>query len=133
MHPFQSRMICQVCPDKKRVSMATDDAKRIKINLNRLMDRSLTKKVTATPVAFYDAMKCQYTAGACGRFRTLLLELRRVEQELKECYDALCANVQHFLDAGEEDKAASIAYKASQNLRGHYPQAVRFLARLKSH
>lgn len=132
MDPFRAKMICQVCPDKKRVSMATDDAKRIRLNLDRLIDRSFAKRAKETPVAFYDAMKCQYTAGACGRFKTLLSELRRAEQELKECYDALCAYVQHLLEAGDEDKAASIAYVASQNLRGHYPQAVRFLTRLKA-
>ena len=129
MDPFREKMICQVCPDKRKTVMAIDDTKRITLGLKRLFTFSSVRKAKSTPVMFHDPAKCHYTAGSCSRFRTLSLDLRSAEQELKAVYDALHAHLQLLTESGDEETAGSIGYKAIQLLRGHYPQAVRFLDR----
>jgi hypothetical protein len=125
----RNKMICQVCPDKRKANLAIDDAKRITNGLKRLISSGRITSRKTTPIMFHEQIRCNYTANTCSNYRILIHELKAAEQELKRIFDQICLYIVSLLESNDEDTANRMVYHANQLLRGHYPHAVRYLSR----
>ncbi|RRJ54633.1 hypothetical protein EHV15_34110 [Paenibacillus oralis] len=127
MQFFYQQMLCQTCPDKRRVQQALDEAKRITNRLREMMDdksRMLhTQNVRAT--LFHTPIQCSASENSCNEFSQYENDLRLAVRELEATFLAF----QEELQGLEEKKALARKGRAFDLLRGYYPKAACLMRR----
>jgi len=122
---FHKRVLCQNCPDLRRVQRASEDAKRISTRLREMMDGKirLTYNRNGQNRLFQNFVHCKLTGSSCSNFSQKEKELRQAERELEITFSVFLEELK-TLDEKEARARKGLAYDL---LRGHYPRAVRLL------
>lgn len=127
MHHLHRQFICQVCPDKRKVQHAIDDAKRISYRLRGMMDSRGRMQHTRNVrrALFHTPTHCSTSGNSCNEFSRYENDLCQAERELDETFIAF----QEELQGLEEKEACARKGRAFELLRGFYPEAARLMRR----
>lgn len=127
MNSLQIKMVCQVCPTKRKVQTQIHNANRIYHQIQTLFP--ITKK-TRHVFARYNGMyfksypSCHYSGSSCSNFLRIKRELEVLEYKLEESFLMI---IEHLKEIKKEDesKFKQLKVKLIQLFQGYYPKAAR--------
>jgi hypothetical protein len=127
MHPFHTKMMCQMCPDKKRIKSALNDATSIYQRMQQLLDRNYPSpgEIKKHRSLFDSHMSCRFTGNSCSEFSKSIRELHLIEEQLETCYHRIIKSFEN-LDVG---RVEILKHRLFELCRGHYPKAASFIQR----